>query len=202
MKKDTHRPQRKNRRYIGRQVLLTIAFLLATSGMIRLGGLGIASANDMSDLLIGTTAETTPLHTCSDETDIDVVLAALRKREESLVGKETKLLARLDALRTVDQDVSEKLILLKNAEAKLAATLATAKTAASDDLNQLTILYESMKPKQAIPMFETMEPEFAAGFLSRMNPEIAAQIMAGLDPQKAYAISVVVAGRHSKTPKE
>lgn len=202
MKKKAVAHQNKRRRHIGRRTLMTIAFLLASSGIIRLGGLGIATADDVSHLLMGTSAATEPLPTCSDETDIEIVLSALRKREANLVSKETALRARLTALKTTDQKVSEKIELLKDAEAQLSATLATAKTAASDDINQLTILYENMKPKQAIPMFEAMEADFAAGFLSRMKPEVASQIMAGLDPQKAYAISVVVAGRHSKTPNE
>lgn len=195
-------PFRRRRRHVGRRTLLTISLLLASSGLIRLGGLGVATADDVSHLLTGTTAAPQPLGTCSDEADIEIVLGALREREAALLGKETEFLARMKALNAADQEVSEKLQQLRDAEARLAATLATAKTAASDDLDQLTTLYESMKPKQAIPMFEAMEPDFAAGFLSRMKPVVAAQIMAGLDPQKAYAISVVVAGRHSKTPND
>lgn len=195
-------PPRSRRRNLGRRTLLAISILLASSGLIRLGGLGVATADDVSHLLTGTTAAAPPLEACSDEADIEIVLTALQNREANLLAKEADFLARMDTLRAADQEVSERLQQLKDAEARLAATLATAKTAASSDIEQLTALYENMKPKQAIPMFEAMEPDFAAGFLSRMKPAIAAQIMAGLDPQKAYAISVVVAGRHSKTPND
>ena len=188
------------RRATGRRTLLTIALLLGASGLVRLGGIGFAVADDVNELLRGTSVGNGERPACTTEADIETVLSALQKRETTLVENETALEARLKTLAVADRELTEKMRALVAAEDQLAATMAVATTAASDDLARLTALYESMKPKQAIPLFETMDPEFAAGFLSRMKPAVGAQIMAGLDPQTAYAISVVFVGRNSEVP--
>ncbi|WP_371168278.1 MotE family protein [Aliiroseovarius sp. 2305UL8-7] len=192
--------QRYRRSAAGRRVLVTIALMLGVSGVMRLGDLGIAVADDMGGLLAGTSAENEASAACTSEADIEIVLAALRGREANIAEQENQIRARLDALALADTEINEKMQALEVAERKLAATIATAETAASDDMQRLTALYENMKPKQAIPLFATMEPQFAAGFLARMNPSDAAQIMAGLDPQTAYAISVVLVGRNAQVP--
>jgi hypothetical protein len=46
-----------------------------------------------------------------------------------------------------------------------------------------------------------MDPEFAAGFLGRMRPDAAGAVMAGLSAEKAYAVSVILAGRNAGVPK-
>ncbi len=199
MREETGRKTRR-RRKAGRHVLLTLALLLGLSGVMRLSGYGIAIAQEVNELLRGTSASRDDRAACTTEADIEVVLTALQAREQKLIENETALERRLKTLAEADTALDEKLQALVAAEDALAATMAAARTAASDDLVRLTTLYENMKPKQAIPLFEAMDPEFAAGFLSRMKPPVAAQIMAGLDPQAAYAISVVLAGRNSDTP--
>ena len=49
--------------------------------------------------------------------------------------------------------------------------------------------------KQAAPIFDQMPPAVAAGFVRRMRKTSSALIMANMDPQKAYAISLLLAGR-------
>ncbi|MHA6266148.1 MotE family protein [Aliiroseovarius sp. CAU 1755] len=193
-------PRTSRRKSTNRRILLFLAIMLASSGLVRLGPLGMAVADDVTTILKGTSAEPVENDSCKSDADIERLLAALQNREAAVAKRETALEDRLKALSVADEQIARKMDALIVAEQKLAATMATAKTAAADDLNGLTTLYENMKPKQAIPLFEEMAPEFAAGFLSRMKAPIAAQIMAGLKPQTAYAISVVLAGRHTDVP--
>jgi flagellar motility protein MotE (MotC chaperone) len=185
-----------------RGILILLAAALATSGLLRLGPATAAFAEDLSELLAGTSADQSDDVPAPKPQDVAVVLAALQEREAVLEERENKLSQRLDALNLAEERVSSKLQELTKAEETLAATMAIAKTAAADDLSRLTTLYENMKPKQAIPLFEAMEPEFAAGFIAQMKPAIAAQIMAGMDPQTSYAISVVLAGRNAAAPTQ
>jgi flagellar motility protein MotE (MotC chaperone) len=185
-----------------RGILVVFAMILAASGVLRLGPATAAFAQDISELLSGTSADQEPEVSAPKSQDIAVVLAALQEREAMLEDRETKLAQRLEALNLAEERVSLKLEELTKAEETLAATMAMAKTAAADDLSRLTTLYENMKPKQAIPLFEAMDPDFAAGFIAQMKPATAAQIMAGLDPQISYAISVVLAGRNSAAPTQ
>ncbi|WP_298909691.1 hypothetical protein [uncultured Aliiroseovarius sp.] len=185
-----------------RGILVLIAAALATSGILRLGPATAAFAEDLSELLSGTSADQRDEIPTPKPQDVAIVLAALQDREALLEERETRLAQRLEALNLAEERVSSKLQELTKAEETLAATMAMAKTAAADDLSRLTTLYENMKPKQAIPLFEAMDPEFAAGFIAQMKPANAAQIMAGLDPQISYAISVVLAGRNAAAPTQ
>jgi len=187
-------------RFRTRGILLLFAAALATSGILRLAPATAAFAEDLSDLLSGTSADKDGGMPVPKPQDVAIVLAALQEREAVLDEREHKLAQRLEALSLAEDRVSTKLQELTKAEETLAATMAIAKTAAADDLSHLTTLYENMKPKQAIPLFEAMDPEFAAGFIAQMKPANAAQIMAGLDPQISYAISVVLAGRNAAAP--
>ncbi|SPF75270.1 hypothetical protein ALP8811_00257 [Aliiroseovarius pelagivivens] len=185
-----------------RGILVLFAAVLATSGILRLGPITAAFAEDLTKLLSDTSADTSAEFPAPKPQDVAVVLAALQEREAALEEREKKLAHRHEALRLAEDRVTSKLEELTEAEETLAATMAMARTAAADDLSHLTILYENMKPKQAIPLFAAMDPEFAAGFIAQMKPLPAAQIMAGLDPQISYAISVVLAGRNAAVPTQ
>ena len=119
----------------------------------------------------------------------------LEKREQAVTTKEAQI-------EDAKVEIAAKLEQLEDAEKRLRATIALAKTAAEDDLANLTTVYENMKPKDASALFEQMDPEFAAGFLGRMRPDSAANIMAGLTPQVAYSISAILAGRNANVPTE
>lgn len=109
---------------------------------------------------------------------------------------------REQTLTLVRQEVDRNLAALAEAEAELRATLALADGAAAADLDQLTQMYQNMKPKEAAALFETMDPNFAAGFLGQMPATAAGAIMAGLQPETAYRISLVLAGRNMQVPAE
>ena len=108
----------------------------------------------------------------------------------------------MEALRSAEQQIEDKLAALQQAEAALSATIARADTAAETDLAQLTTVYENMKPKEAADLFAQMPPRFAAGFLGMMRPDAAALIMTELDPEIAYSFSVVLAGRNANVPTD
>jgi len=130
------------------------------------------------------------------------MLTAFSEREERIASREVALKDRMHALQIADEAVTRKLTELSEAEEQLRATIALAETAAEDDLDRLTRVYENMKPKQAAALFEEMDPNFAAGFLARMRPESAAAVMAGLSPEAAHLFSVVLAGRNADVPRE
>ncbi len=136
------------------------------------------------------------------EEDLRPMIEALKAREARVATLEEEIDVRMQALSVAENEIDRKLARLEEAEASLRATLATARTAAEDDVARLTDVYASMKPKQAAALFETMDPEFAAGFLGRMQPDAAAAILAGLTPETAYTISVIVAGRNANAPRQ
>ena len=101
-----------------------------------------------------------------------------------------------------EEEIARQMKALEEAEASLKSTLSIADDAAESDVARLTAVYEQMKPEEAAALFSEMDPQFAAGFLGRMRPDAAAAVMAGLDPADAYSISVILAGRNARAPRQ
>lgn len=205
-------PARRMRRRAGRGALFLLAILLAASGAMRLGlGFGEALARGSADTTgadhgdagngaaDGMLAAGVPLDCPAPPM---AVVEALKQREARLATQEAALTDRIAALALTETAVTGRLAELERAEADLSETLAQSDGAAEGDLARLTSVYESMKPKDASALFAAMDSDFAAGFLGRMRPEAAAAIMAGMEPDKAYAVSVLLAGRNALVPKE
>jgi len=191
----------QSRRRTGRGALIILALLMAISGALRLGdGIGIAmarTANAEGEVADGSTA---PALNCPMP---PLALAeALSEREARVAARESALADRLSALALADQAIEQRLIKLSAAEASLNETLSRADGASEADLTRLTEVYQFMKSKDAAALFATMAPEFAAGFLGRMQPEASGAILSGMTPENAYAISVLLAGRNAKVPKQ
>ncbi|WP_306456516.1 MotE family protein [Flavimaricola marinus] len=147
-------------------------------------------------------SETVEPAVCGPEDTPAALIEALQEREARVVAREARIADRMQAMAVAEAEIEEKIAELTEAEDSLAALLALANSAAEDDLNRLTAVYENMKPQDAAALFEAMEPAFSAGFMGRMRPESAAAIMTNLESQTAYLISVVLAGRNANAPTE
>lgn len=186
----------KAKRRAGRGTLSIISGLLIASAVVRVG------AETGPALADGDVDDQTSTSSTVAETETDALLTAFREREELLASREAQLRDRIQALNVAEAEIAEKLEALLAAEQSLAATIAMVDGAAATDLDQLTNVYENMKPKEAAALFEEMPPEFAAGFLGMMRPDAAALIMTQLEPETAYSFSVVLAGRNASAPTE
>lgn len=133
--------------------------------------------------------------------NLGVLLSSFQSREQRIKAEEQRISKRLEQLIQAEASIASQLAKLEEAELRLRKLLSIADSASEDDVARLTSVYENMKPKAAAIVFEEMAPEFAAGFLARMRPDAAALVMAGLNPQTAYAVSVVLAGRHIDVEK-
>jgi flagellar motility protein MotE (MotC chaperone) len=174
--------------------------LLAFSGALRLGdGIGIAIAEATTPDNDLDTQHSPPALNCPKPPA--ALAQALSEREQNVAAQETALQDRLAALALADQAIDVRMKSLAAAEDRLNETLARADGASEADLTRLTEVYQAMKPKDAAALFATMAPEFAAGFLGRMRAEVSAAILSGMIPEDAYAISVILAGRNAKVPK-
>jgi len=180
---------------------------LIVSGSLRTATTGLAYAADADVKMPANPAmsdEGMPMNSqkCSDIENPDAFIAALRDREMNLQEQELQLQMRRQDLAISEQIVRDQIAKLEAAEERLSATLSLADDAAESDIGQITSVYEKMKPKSAAQIFEGMDPRFAAGFLMAMNPESAAAIMTNLSSEKAYSVSVLMAARNARTPKE
>ncbi len=186
-------------------VLFTIAALMIGSAVVRLAvTAGPVMARQMAadgpaEDAVAQERDVVP-QICQ-EPELQRILDALRKREATLAAREDRIARREKELAATASEAEARLAELTSAREELRATIAQADAAAEDDVARLTRVYEQMKPKDAATLFEQMDPRFAAGFLARMKPEASAGIMAGMNPESAYAVSVILAGRNTSTPK-
>lgn len=171
---------------------------LLVSAVIRLGIGGVAFAEGLATHVEEPPTAVAPML----EPEVGSLLEAIRTRQEQLFQREVEISERQLELNLIEQRIAAQLSVLKQAEQKLANTLAIADRATEKDLKQLTEVYEKMKAKSAAEIFGTMEISFAAGFLSRMKPESAAGILSEMPPNAAYSISVVMAGKNANAPTE
>ena len=201
-KRTSKSAKKKTARAPGRGALFTVMLLFLLSGLVRLGGeTGQAIAREVSALsdeppIIMTGAE------CEPAAGLPELLSDLKTRANRIEAREANIADRMQTLAVAETAYEVNIARLIAAENALAATMARAETAADDDLNRLTAVYENMKPKDAAALFETMDNEFAAGFLGRMRPDAAAAVFAGLAPETAYRISIYLAGRNANAPRE
>ena len=185
------------------EALFVILLCFLGSGAVRIWENGAALAQEIGAMTaVEQAAEPVEAKTCPPQLEPESLLKAIREREAQLDSREERLNDREQLLRVSQLKIEDQLNALQQAEEKLAATISLADQAAEQDIARLTTVYENMKPKEAAKIFETMDVNFAAGFLIRMAPDAAAGIMTNLNSDAAYSISVVMAGRNARAPKE
>ncbi|MEL6680028.1 MAG: hypothetical protein AAFQ51_15080 [Pseudomonadota bacterium] len=184
----------------GALALLTACFMM--SGVVRIADHQEAIAAELEGVMLSVSSGAGGGSERLSAAEIDLLFEELKERETQLEAMRQDLASRAQTLAVTEAKLRDQLMVLEAAETELAATLARAETAASDDVARLTTVYENMKPADAALVFEEMNVEFAAGFLSRMRPDAAAKILAGLEPNTAYAVSVTMAGRNAGGPQE
>lgn len=127
------------------------------------------------------------------------LIAEIKALRERLDAREDALSKRELKLRILENRMKERLGEMREARERLAATAALVDDAAGKDVRRLADMYQQMKPKKAGEIFNEMAASFAAGFIAEMRPDAAALILANMEPEKAYAVSLLIAGRNLKT---
>jgi len=174
-------------------VAIIVACLLGSAAM-RLVESGAAIAGEIGALGAGAEAEAAA--------GGDALLAAIREREAALAAEETRMADRRQALNVAEAKLAEQLAAFETAQRQLEETLAMADKAAERDIAMMTAVYESMKPADAARIVGTMDVSFASGLMVELRPETAAAILSGMAPEQAYAITLTIASRNARVPKE
>ncbi|MEO0623487.1 MAG: hypothetical protein AAFU49_03530 [Pseudomonadota bacterium] len=128
--------------------------------------------------------------------DVMVLVAELREQRRALDARAAKLADRAQMIEALEQRLEDRLQELEDAQRRLEETAVLVDDAAGKDVRHLAEMYQQMKPKQAAEIFNQMPPSFAAGFLSEMQSNSAALIMANMEADRAYAVSILLAGRN------
>lgn len=191
------------------RALLFLSLCFIGSAALRLGDVGVAVAQTARPDAALTPPEPTVLPPAPPPKDATLaeqaavcqadpgpLLTAIRARAAELESREAAIAERESLMTVTEARVRAEIGKLEQAEKALAATLALADGAAERDVAHLVGVYENMKPKEAAQVFGEMDPNFAAGFLSRMRADAAAGVLSAMAPPDAYAVTVIMAGRH------
>lgn len=181
--------------------LIAIAALFATGGVLKIGMSATQAVALVPEMASGHQED---VFVDYREEELKELFEALAKREafndarsKQLEAKERDIDAKLAILEEKRVEAQALIAELQEENERLRRTMGQGETASANDLEQLTKVYEAMKPKDAANLFSEMDMEFAAGFLGRMKPQAAAAVMGNLPSTKAYAISAILAGRNA-----
>lgn len=179
--------------------LSTLAACFFVSGLLRAGEV-VAALPERGDSGAGRAVEQTQAtgETPMEENTLDLGALAteLHRQRADLAAREAALDERAQLLEAIEARLRDRLAELTGARDKLAQTAALVDDAASKDVRHLAEMYRQMKPKQAGRIFNAMAPEFAAGFLGQIGADAAGLILASMEADKAYAVSLLLAGRN------
>lgn len=117
------------------------------------------------------------------------LLASLQKRQKELDIRESGLKAEEQKVLALKKEIMEKIDALKSLEAQLSSKLDADKTNETKSLKDLAKVYEAAPPQKAAAMLEKLDVRTAAGITINMKRERAGLIWGHLTPQKAVAIT-------------
>jgi flagellar motility protein MotE (MotC chaperone) len=117
------------------------------------------------------------------------LFASLQKRQKELDIRESSLKAEEEKIIALKKEIMEKIDALKSLETQLSSKLDMEKTNDAKRLKELAKVYEATPPQKAAAMLEKLEVRTAAGITINMKRERAGLIWGYLTPQKAVAIT-------------
>jgi flagellar motility protein MotE (MotC chaperone) len=117
------------------------------------------------------------------------LLVLLQKKQKELDTRESSVKAEEQRIVDLKKEIMEKIDALKSLEMQLSSKLDIDKSNDIKRLKELAKVYEATPPQKAATMLEKLEVRTAAGITINMKRERAGLIWGYLTPQKAVAIT-------------
>lgn len=145
---------------------------------------------------IETPSNTAPFVSSGTEADI---LQRLQQRRELLEQREKQLDLRESLLKAADQKIESRIEELKALEARLKHN--EGQNGEAQNIKQLAVMYEAMKPKDAARVFERLDMGVLLPVAQTIPPRKLAEIIAVMAPQSAERLTLELArGGRGATP--
>lgn len=122
------------------------------------------------------------------------VLTALKKREEELRRREAIHQQKANELKTLAQQIEQKLDQMRKLSAEVEGMRKTRKEMDEKDITRMVKYYETMDPEATAVFMNQMDRITAMHIIMRMNPRKASAIMQLMDPKVAVDITEKVSG--------
>jgi flagellar motility protein MotE (MotC chaperone) len=115
--------------------------------------------------------------------------AALLSKKIELDNRENTLRAEEQRLLVLRKEITDKIVLLKSQEEKLAVVLEAAQTSETKRYKEMAKVYEATPAAKAGSMLEKLDIKTAAGITMNMKKDKAGAIWGYISPQKAVEIT-------------
>ena len=120
------------------------------------------------------------------------VLTSLSEREEELKKKEVLLQQQAAGLKTLSQQIEQKLDEIRKLTADFENKRQKRKEMDAKDISRIVKYYETMDPERTAEFFNQMDRVTATHIIMRMNPRKASAVYELLEPKVAVDITELV----------
>jgi flagellar motility protein MotE (MotC chaperone) len=134
------------------------------------------------------------------------LLEKLQQRREELDTRNREMDVREALLKAMEIKLEERVNQLREMENQLQAATPAAdeqakakEEAAKQQLKDLVIMYENMKPKEAARIFDQLDLRVLVSVVMEMNPRKSSEVIAKMTPASAQRLTVALAAQPVKT---
>jgi flagellar motility protein MotE (MotC chaperone) len=129
------------------------------------------------------------------------VLESLNQRRQELEARARELDVRENLLAATEKRVEARLAEIKDAEARINATVHKKDEAEAARFKSLVSMYENMKAKDAAKIFDRLDMRVLLELASQINPRRMSDILAQMSPDVAERLTGEIAARAGAVEK-
>ncbi|MXN63725.1 hypothetical protein GR183_02310 [Stappia sp. GBMRC 2046] len=121
------------------------------------------------------------------------VLESLSERRRDLDSRERKFDLREQLLKATEDRIDEKIKSLEEAETRIKGLEDQKKKKQEEKLNDVVLMYESMRAKDAARIFSRLDMNILVRVASQMKPRKMADVMAEMEADAAERLTIALA---------
>jgi flagellar motility protein MotE (MotC chaperone) len=129
------------------------------------------------------------------------VLESLNQRRQELEARARELDVRENLLAATEKRIQARLAEIKEAEARINATVHKKDEAEAARFKALVSMYENMKPKDAAKIFDRLDMRVLIELSAQINPRRMSDILALMSPEVAERLTGEIAARSGAVEK-
>jgi len=129
------------------------------------------------------------------------VLESLNQRRQELEARARELDVRENLLAATEKRIEARLAEIKEAEARINATVHKKDEAEAARFKGLVSMYENMKPKDAAKIFDRLDMRVLIELAAQINPRRMSDILAQMSPDVAERLTGEIAARAGAVEK-
>ena len=124
-----------------------------------------------------------------------ILISQLRERRQQLDRREQKINLQEQLLAGTETRINEKIAALEALEVKIKEHLRVFEEQEAEQLKNVVLVYEAMKPADAATRFQELDIKVQVDLAMRMKNKKFAAILAKMQPAKATALTIELATR-------